>query len=258
MNKRKWQKWIKKYRFFLLVAGVFVFFFYFLFMMQKNHTHLFQGFIQDFSYRMQEIFLPKVQVDFHDVHQSIGEEKEREWAQFRSLLDLKTVYSSYHLSYASVISRTNEMWFQTITINRGSADGIEKNSAVIDEFGLVGKVVNVRKHTADVKLLTASSEDMKISVYIEHDGQPYAGVLQGYDEKENLLQAISLRNVDVLKVGDIIKTSGLGGVFPSGIPVGVVEKTEYDSLGVQQFVKIRSAASFDRLQYVGIVRREES
>ncbi|SDB81551.1 rod shape-determining protein MreC [Shouchella lonarensis] len=172
------------------------------------------------------------------------------------MLELEKTLHQYDVSAAAVIHRAPDAWEQYIGLNRGERDGVTDNMAVIDvKGGLVGKVSKTSKSTSYVQLLSDNDRANRVSATVKWDDGEAVGFVEGYDAKESLL---IMRKVDMEK--DIPKdttvtTSGLGGIYPPGLTIGEVVRTEVDEYGLTQDVYIRPKADFSVLDYVYIVKR---
>lgn len=107
---------------------------------------------------------------------------------------------------------------QFITLNKGSLDGVKAQQVVIDEQGIMGQVLNTTPTTARILLIT--DPDHQIPVRIQRTGQ--RGILAGTGYDSVTLNFIP--NNSAVEVGDLIESSGLGNVFPSGYPVARISK----------------------------------
>src|SRR5215469_570500 len=130
--------------------------------------------------------------------------------------------SPFKLLPAHVISRENAAWWNSCTIDRGTADGVGIDMAVVTEAGLVGKIVNVSKNASIVLLV--SDEGLKVSVSIE--GTQEQGIVSGTRASSNYVPDLRIGFISKtaeVKPGMKVFTSGTGGVFPSGVLVGTVK-----------------------------------
>ena len=131
-------------------------------------------------------------------------------------------HSPFNLLPAHVIARENTTWWNSCTIDRGTADGVAIDMAVVTDTGLVGKIVNVAKNSAIVLLV--SDEGLKVSVSIE--GTQEQGIISGTRASSNYapdLRVGFISKTAEVKPGMKVFTSGTGGVFPSGVLVGEVK-----------------------------------
>lgn len=122
---------------------------------------------------------------------------------------------------------------------------INKNSAVINEKGLVGIVKEINNNTAKVALLTSGE---KISVKV---GSSY-GLLDGYDKKDKLLIVRNINNYENIEKGMVVTTSGLSKI-DEGIDIGYVKKTELK--GIERIVYVKSYVDFDDLNYLYVLNK---
>lgn len=176
-------------------------------------------------------------------------EEKRETERLRKLLPLlerapKTV------TLAQVIFRDVSLWTRGILIDRGKLHGVEKDMAVITDRGLVGRVVSVSPSTAQVLLLT--DFDSRVSVLAQESRD--TGLLCG--EAKTLLVMKYLDLDATIKVSDIVVTSGIGGVYPKGIPVGKVEMVGRERDGLHLYAIIRPFVSFSKLEEVLCLARK--
>lgn len=110
-----------------------------------------------------------------------------------------------------------------LVFNKGSAQGIRAGMPVIDEGGVVGQVVRVTPYTAEAALIT----DDKVSIPVQVLRNGLRLVAFG-GHAASKVEARYLTNEVDLQVGDILITSGIGGLFPAGLPVAEVESVEFD------------------------------
>ncbi len=146
--------------------------------------------------------------------------------------------------YSQIIFRGMSFWDQTVIIDKGSKQGIQKDMPVITHMGLVGKVTGSAPSTASVILLTDHSSRVGALGQESRD----IGLLCG--EGVKLLRMIYLDLSSTIKIGDTIVTSGMGGVFPKGIPVGKVETVAKDKDGLHLYALVRPFVDFSKLEEV--------
>lgn len=147
------------------------------------------------------------------------EEYRQENERLRTLLAL-TDASDVQGIGARVIGRSSQAWSQTITINRGEADGVDAGLTVMASSGVIGQVVGTTEHTATVRLLA----DPKSGAAALVQSSRAEGVVRG--SLEGLLY---LENIDanaVINPGDVVVTSGLGGSYVKGLVIGTVVKID--------------------------------
>ncbi|MFO7760777.1 MAG: rod shape-determining protein MreC [Desulfobia sp.] len=170
--------------------------------------------------------------------------------QLRRLLKVKESISSPTLT-ASIVGRDPSLWFRTIIINRGSAQGLERGMAVNSSQGVVGHVLSTSPDFA--KVLLANDPNCAIDVLVQKNR--VHGISKGAGDYYDLRYIP--RNCEVSK-DDIIVTSGLAGVFPKGIPVGTVSRVTRGKRGMFQEIRVKPAIDFSRLEEVIVILQENS
>lgn len=133
-------------------------------------------------------------------------------------------------------------------INRGTDDGVEVDTAVIGSEGLVGRVVRVTGSSAVVLLII--DPESAVGVRLASSGE--TGVLEGRRENDLLLGLVDPNTT--VRPGEPVETSGLGGIFPAGIPVGVVSVASADEASLEKQVLVRPNVDFSRLPLVAVIR----
>ncbi|HZK19076.1 MAG TPA: rod shape-determining protein MreC [Clostridia bacterium] len=177
-------------------------------------------------------------------------EYKSESERLQSLLEFKTLMSDqYNLITATVAGRDPGNWFGTITINKGANDGIEKNMPVLSEAGLVGKIVTASGDSSVVLLLTDPLSG--VGGLIQESRTP--GVVEGVASGYGLARLIHIREDAEVEVGQTVITSGLGGGFPRGIPLGKVTNIRMDSSGLLKTALIQPFVDFNRLEEVFVL-----
>ncbi len=178
-------------------------------------------------------------------------ELQKENYRLRQMLNFKERVS-YELLPAQVIARDPSQWFETITINRGYADGVERNMAVVTSEGLVGNVTKLARNSAQVLLLTDSRR--AVSAMVQRTREPGAvGIVEGYPEAKGSLRMVNIPPEARLQVGDTVISAGIGGIFPKGLIIGHIVETGSDQYGLLQQAIIRPAVDFNRLEEVFVV-----
>ena len=191
-----------------------------------------------------------------DSYKAQIEELNKEIDELKSLLDLNSTISDYTPINATVINRNVGYWYNTITIDKGSHDGIEEGYAVIVNDGLIGKVVAVSEFTSSVRLLTSDEVKNKISVKINIEGKSIYGLLSSYDSKNNIYIIEGISDIEELKEGSYVTTTGLSELFPSGILIGTIKSVTYDNYQLTKVVEVIPSVNFDDINYVSVLKRE--
>ena len=173
-------------------------------------------------------------------------ELERENQRLGTLLGFRAQLPSTAYG-ARVIARDPGPLSTTLTIDRGSRDGVSRGMAVVTPEGVVGRVVEVSHTVSRVALLTDHNSGIDAIV----DRTRARGVVQGGSDGDCYMNYLN-RDADV-KVGDRVLTSGLDGVFPKGMPIGEVIGVGRRHRGLLQSATIHPSAAVDRVEEVMLV-----
>jgi rod shape-determining protein MreC len=184
------------------------------------------------------------------------EESYRQIRELKQLLNLKESMMDFTLTPVKVMSRSPDSFSSIVLIQAGSSDGIIANQAVITSLGLVGKVETVFENSSIVRLLTSQDVENKISVRIQVSPTLVAeAVLDEYDPNTGLFNMILLDTSATISEGNTVITSGLGGVYPSGLLVGYVERVEQLPNSVSARIWVKPSARFTSFDYVMVVKQ---
>lgn len=188
----------------------------------------------------------KLKQDARDIS-AYKEENER----LEGLLDLKKSSEDYTSVAAKVISYSQTGWHKVIEINKGTASGISVGSAVITPEGVVGTVTEAGINYAMVTTILDKSS--VIGIKVSRTGG--TGLSEGDDElAKDLKCKLSFldRNTPVI-VGDIIETSGSGGIYPAELVIGTVVSVSANSAGTLNYAQIDPAVDFSKLNHVLVI-----
>jgi rod shape-determining protein MreC len=147
----------------------------------------------------------------------------------------------------SVVGEDLSSWFRTVVIDQGSSSGIAEGMAVIAADGVVGQIVKVAPTTSRVLLLTDHTSGIAATIQRSRA----RGVVKGKSDGLCSLE-FTTREEDV-KVGDMVITSGIGGVFLKGIPIGEVTMVKRGEYGIFQTVTIRPFVNIAHLEEALVV-----
>ncbi len=140
-----------------------------------------------------------------------------------------------------------------IVIDKGSQAGVHVGQAVLDAQGLFGQVVEVTRYTS--RVLLVSDRDHAVPVQVNRNG--VRSIAGGTGEPD----VLELENVPVnadIREGDLIETSGLGGRFPAGYPVGVVHSVIVEPTSTYAEVLVRPSASLDRSRHLLVIFKPQT
>ena len=178
---------------------------------------------------------------------------ELDQGQFRN-----PTLDKYQKVGASVINRNPNSWYQTLTLNRGSKDGVAVDDPVIGDLGLIGKVVSVSATTAEV-LLILDGEGQVSALVRSSSGNGTFGIVQGNYKRSSRLTPegnlqMLFRREDNVNAGDLVLTAGIGGVYPKDVPIGKVVNIQLDPTGLLKTAFVEPLVNFDALEEVYIVK----
>lgn len=181
---------------------------------------------------------------------------ETEIEDLKALTDLHTLYSDMSLVNATVKSRPLETWDNALTIDRGSDAGVSVGDGVITSKGIIGRVIETSPTQSIISLLVANDQYSKVSVQVKvAEGTYVQGILNGYNHNERVFEVSLLDNSTSVTAGMEVSTAGIGGVYPSGLFVGVVDTVVNipDGMGVK--LKVKSNVDFSNIKYVSTVKQ---
>ena len=185
------------------------------------------------------------------------QELKKENKDMRKLVDKTNSIRDYKPIQAAVISRSPERWVEQITINKGKQDGVKENMAVITAEGMVGKIQTAAQFSSSVQLLSGFDQFNRISAKISRKkGKDVYGMIEGYDEENKMLTFRIIEESEKgIKEGEPVFSSGLGGMFPAGLPIGKVKEVKPDQYGLTETALIEPAANLYDLSDVIVVDR---
>ena len=147
------------------------------------------------------------------------EETNQSTQRLQGLLDLKNTYNLQSTG-ARVISGSTDSFNNTIMIDKGTTSGLAVGMPVVDSGGVIGQIIECGPTTSTVRLIT----DEKSGVAAMVQSSRAQGMLMGSASRQITLNLINTNQK--VSVGDTVVTSGLGGVFPKGLPLGKVTSVE--------------------------------
>lgn len=184
-----------------------------------------------------------------------AEKDSAENERLRNLLNLREqrrdLTSDMEAAYVTEQSATN--WTSTLTLNRGTAHGVETSDCVIDDTGaLVGIISETGTNWSTVLTLVDTDSSIGAQVFRTKD----LGLAQGNFAlmTENRLRLDFLPADSQLVSGDLVVTSGLGGFYPSGLVIGVVEEVQVDDSGSASYAVLVPRVELSKLEEVFIIK----
>ena len=151
---------------------------------------------------------------------------------------------------AQVIGLDPTGWFKSVIIDKGKWAGLRLDMPVVNAFGVVGRVVSVSSNYAKVLLIIDQNSAVDCLVQRSRD----RGMLKGLMSEICKLDYVAKSND--ITMGDIVVTSGLGGVFPKGLPVGRILDVKEIAGELFKDIKIRTAVDFSKLEEVLVILEE--
>ena len=172
-------------------------------------------------------------------------QSEGDLRRLRSLLAYSEQFTM-STSMAQTIMLDTAGRFKSIIIDRGSSGGVEVNDVIANANGLVGRVVLTTKDLAKVQLVT--DNNAAIGALVERTRRQ--GVVRG--NGSSMLQMADIPSLADVQPGDRVLTAGIDGVYPRGIPIGVVTKAE-PGQSLFKTVAVRSLVDFGAIEEVIVI-----
>ena len=178
-------------------------------------------------------------------------EFEAENQRLRALLGYKESATQFDLVAARVIGREAATWSSTIVINRGSVDGVSNDMAVVTTMGLVGHISEAGINSSKVQLILDPRSS--VGTLVQRPESRVAGIVEGDINNPTMPRMVNIpKNSDVI-VGDVIVTSGFGGVYPKGIVVGKITDIQNEESGLLKYGVIETTVNFQKLEDVAVI-----
>lgn len=177
---------------------------------------------------------------------------QKENQTLSQMLNYKNQRNEYKYITCDLIGKAGGSYLDEFTINRGESDGILKGMVVITNDGLVGQITSVAKNWSLFE--TLSSQNIAVHGVMENT-EEVNGIVKGYSENDNkfLAKMYNLPQDSKINKGDVVLTSGLGGLYPKGIKIGTVLSTENDQGRLMKNAVLKPAVDLSKLQVVMVV-----
>jgi len=215
-------------------------------------TGFFQSFVNLRSAQTENDDL-KRQVQELQVQVQQKEELAKENESLKALLQLKNE-SKISVLPAQIIGRDPSLWFDSAIINRGSLDGVKLNMPIVNNGGLIGRVIAVSPITAQINLVT--KEKSALGGVIGALGTSNAlGVVSANGKREVLEMGYIPGTIEV-QVGEMVYTTGQDGIYPSGLKIGEVVEVRPGSATVPQQIFIKPSAKLYAMEEVAVLLYE--
>jgi rod shape-determining protein MreC len=178
-------------------------------------------------------------------------EIKADYQRLAALQNYRGVNTDRQYASATVIGRDTTGILRSISIDRGSRDGITAGMPVVTELGLVGRIARVSATSAQVQLITDINSYVNARLQITRGEGSIQGTAAGG------LRMIYIPLTDAVKDGDSVVTSGIGGKFPRGLVIGQVTSSRLDDSKLFQEATVRSLIDFNRLEIVLVITNFE-
>jgi rod shape-determining protein MreC len=189
--------------------------------------------------------LSQARLELQNTHQTWAENE-----RLKALLSLKEK-TGYDQVTARVIARDSSVWFNTVTINRGSSNGVALNMPVVTAGGIVGRVIALSPWTAQVMLVT--DEKAAAGAIVGQLSESGAlGSVRGLGEN-GLIEMRYVSGLQNVKVGDYILTTGQDGIYPPGLAIGEVIQVKDGTATQPHQILIKPSAKLDQLEEVAVL-----
>lgn len=189
--------------------------------------------------------LYQTETELQNARQAI-EENDR----LKGLLNLKE-HTGYDRVPARVIARDASVWFNTVTINRGTSSGVALNMPVVTGGGIVGRVIAVSPWTAQVMLIT-DEKAAAGAIVGQLGGSGALGSVRGLGESD-LIEMSYVSGLQKVELGDYILTTGQDGIYPPGLNVGAVVQVKPGTATQAHEILIKPGARLDQLDELAVL-----
>ena len=210
--------------------------------------HVWEGYVELWGVRVENHALQQ-RVEVLEVQLQEQRALAQRTRSLQAVLDLRNEAAVPTMS-ARVIAADATPWFRTLTIDRGSRDGLRRDLAVIAAAGVVGRVVGQPgARAAKIQLLI--DRNAAAGAMIERTRA--RGVVMGSDESSLQMEYVS--NLEDVQVGEVVVTSGIDGIYPIGFVIGHVEVAERGP-GLYKTIRVVPVVDFTGLEHVLVVMAE--
>lgn len=174
--------------------------------------------------------------------------------RLKDLLEFKEAQKNYKMKLARIISRDASQLKGNITIGLGAKEGIREYMPVVSEKGLVGSVLTVNDHSAQVQLITHPFS--AVGALVQRAESRLVGIVTGDVGNNNRLNFSNLSKESDVVIGDVLVTSGFSGAYPKGLKIGRVESINNIDGGLLKQAIVVTDVKFDRLEEVMVIVNE--
>lgn len=176
-------------------------------------------------------------------------EEARLAQQIRALQQWQST-QGYPVTLARVIARDASQWFGTVVIDRGTNAGVTKDQAVVTPDGLVGRVIVTGPFSSRVLLLTDERHGAGAIIGQLEDSR-HLGVIKGRNQARCEMKFVA--SPEKLAAGELVLTSGQDGIYPRGLVIGRIRRTDGDVAISTSVIELEPAVGLDKLDIVGVL-----
>ena len=174
-------------------------------------------------------------------------ELESEVEGLKRLLRWSEEHAEYETVAADIVAQSPDNWQRLMIVDKGASSGVKKYMSVVNDEGLVGRVISVGARTSVVQLIT----DSRSGIGARDLRSRETGIVEGRNTET--VRFIPMNEEAHIRVGDVMETSGLGGTCPQGIAVGKVSNIKKREGGLARLVEVKPFVRFSRLDKVLII-----
>ena len=204
---------------------------------------------KDCAKKLSPFFSERRQSTVEEIKQQLAYREENE--RLLALMELQNSMSNYSTVAAKVIAYSSSSRYDSIEINKGTFSGISKGNTVITDKGIVGMVEEVGPNWALVNTILMPGKATSVDVARTDD----IGVIEGDAELcyDALCKLTFIDKGANIIVGDILETSGAGGIYPPGLNVGTIRDISADSMGTLNYATVEPIVDFNHLHEVLVI-----
>lgn len=170
--------------------------------------------------------------------------------ELKEQLNLTEKYKEYETVPATIINRDVTNYSSVLAISVGKIDGIEVDMPVISDKGLVGHIIAVDQNTSKVQTIVDSSSTITALISTSREAIICKGSLEG----KGVLKATYIPTEATIVGGDLVETSGVGGIYPKGIQIGKISKVVNTKNVTDRYALIETTVDFDKLETVLVIK----
>jgi rod shape-determining protein MreC len=212
--------------------------------LKEDLSGFFAGFRSSSKY-LEEI--ESLQDELNDCREQLAdyEKLQQKLASYEEFLEVKNEHPDYSFLPATVILRDGTDVFETFTVNKGAADGVEVNMPVLSGENLIGVVREVSHSTALV--YTLFHPDVNVSAYEIRTREDCYTKAESAVSAEGLLKLMGLTRTTPVVSGGIVCTSGIGGIYPRDLIIGAVTQVVGSESDISAYALVKPSLDYGRL-----------